>query len=125
MKNKNYYSIHKNKKKRKSTKMSQLETLKLIHAATELVKAILNMSNSMYGMIPIPKYKLGSNNPNLMIVNDIHKEILYESEKAHIPVELQEYFDPNVTINLPDNIPMNIGYEKNSYQEFKKKPYRL
>jgi len=97
---KNYYSIHKNKKKRKSIQRSQIDTLKLLHHATKLVYSLMNLKSAMLGIMPIPKYKLGSNNADLMIVNDSHKQNLYESEKVNIIVpewyEEANKIDPKV-----------------------------
>lgn len=37
-----------------------------------------------------------------------------------------KYFDPNVTIKLPDNIPLVFGYEKDSdYEQFKNKTFEM
>lgn len=126
MKNKSYYSIHKNKKKRKSTLTESqkvwklnghaiLSCLRIAFGAIEVAKALKKLSS-------IPDYTKGGVYNGNMIVNDsLSLEVLeWKGEIHDFP-----YFDQNVTINLPDNIPLNIGYEKNSYQEFKNKSFEM
>lgn len=122
MKNKNYYSIHKNKKKRKSTltegqKASKLNghtilsCLRIFFRAIEVAKAL---KASKLKRMPIPDYTKGG------IYSSTEMTLMDNGDSIETICAKDPYFDPNVTINLPDNIPLNIGYEKNSYQEFKK-----
>lgn len=70
---KNYYSIHKNKKKRKSIETDFQKVFKkvvpIIIKSMRIVQFAIELSQRNKRM-PIPKYKLGSNSADLMIVND-------------------------------------------------------
>lgn len=75
MKNKNYYSIHRNKKKRKSTLTEFQKTWRII--APTIIKAMLFVQKAMEASqqkrMPIPKYKLGGGKSELAIIGDNSK----------------------------------------------------
>jgi len=61
MKKQNYYSIHKNKKKRKLTQTSQMEALKIVNRVIRNAHILVQkMIELHYERNLIPKYKKGS-----------------------------------------------------------------
>jgi len=91
---KNYYSIHKNKKKRKSTLTQTQKAWKKVSPI--ILKAMIFVQKAIQASqqkrMPIPKYRM-SGNTELGIVNDniLNTEVLEWKGKIHdFP-----YFDTN------------------------------
>jgi len=100
MKKKNYYSIHKNKKKRKSTVTKQMEALKIVNRvirnAIILSQRLIELSQTIK---QLPNYRLGRNTNEMVLgyePNSKHNEIIindYASRSGSNPESILSEMD--------------------------------
>jgi hypothetical protein len=82
MKNKNYYSIHRNKKpKRRLQNTNWKSFYDVISKANELVKSLVELRNTTLRLSqPIPKYKQGQSGELAIIGNNEQPEIILDRD---------------------------------------------
>ncbi len=130
MKKRNYYSIHKNKKKRKSTSTSQIEALRIalrvIRHAIILSQKLIQLSQSIKQIIP--KYKISGNTEPIIVGIDSGygkdnyiESVINRNGQIHILKHNEKLYENIYKMNIviPDNYKINPFIDKDISEHIK------